>query len=120
MSRPKISLTVVALWILLSIYYQENLGTLQADLGASCSHLSWTVDSHSVGSFSCCTGNVETGPLFRAANCDGGSFSLDAPPQTRSLGAVRSQAASNSLVLVCRKASAAPDGLHGDRQAACP
>ena len=120
MGQPKISPAVVVLWILFSIYYQENLGTLQADLGASCSRLSWTANSHTVNHFSCCISHVETAPLFCAANGDGGSFSLDIPPQTRSLQAGRSQAASNSLVLVCRKASAAQDGLYRDRQAACP
>lgn len=120
MGRPKISLVVDALQILFSIYYQENLGRLQAGLGASCSHLSWTVKSHTVDSPSCHISHVETGPLFCAAHGDGESFSLDTLPQTRSLQAGRSQAAPNSLVLVCRKASAASDGLYGDRQAACP
>lgn len=76
MGRPKISLAVVVLWILFSIYYQENLGMLQAGLGASCSHVFWTVNSHTVDSFSCCLSHMETGPLFCAANGDGGSFLL--------------------------------------------
>lgn len=70
------SISVVVLWILFSIYYQENLGMLQAGLGAACSHLSWTVNRHPVDSFSCCLRHVETGPLFCAANGDGGSFLL--------------------------------------------
>lgn len=70
---------------LFSIYYQKNLGTLQADLGNSCSCLSCTVNSHLVDSFSC--HHAEAGPLVCAANGDGGLFFLDTPFCTRPLQA---------------------------------
>lgn len=85
MCQAKISVAVVALWILFSIYCQKNLGTLKAHLGNSCSCFFRTVNSHTVCSFSChCAG---TGPLVCAANGGGVWFSLDTPPWARPLQA---------------------------------
>lgn len=85
MCQAKISVAVVALWILFSIYYQKNLGTLKAHLGNACSCFFRTVNSHTVGSFSC--HRAGTGPLVCAANGDGVWFSLDTPPWARPLQA---------------------------------
>lgn len=51
MCQAKITLAAVVLWILFSIYFQKNLGTLQADLGNSCFYLFQTVNSHIVDQF---------------------------------------------------------------------
>lgn len=85
MCKTKISLAVVALWILFSFCYPKNVGTLQADLGNSCSYPFHTVNSHIVDSFSC--HHMKTGPLVVLHLVREGLFSLDAPPWTRPLQA---------------------------------
>lgn len=69
MCQAKIPLAVAVLWVLFSIYYQKNLGTLQADLGTSCPIPSTLYgNSDTVDSFSC--HHEKTGPGVCAANGD--------------------------------------------------